>query len=64
MVISDRTRGNGLKLRMGGVWVGNRMRFLTQRVFRHWNRLPREVDTALSLTEFKKRFDSALRHMV
>ena len=30
----------------------------------HWNRLPREVVTAPSLTEFKKRLDCALSHMV
>lgn len=30
----------------------------TQRVVGHWNRLPEEVVTALSLAEFKKRTDT------
>ena len=30
----------------------------------HWDRLPRAVVMALSLPEFKKRLDNALRHRV
>lgn len=44
--------------------LDTRIRFSTQMVFIHWNRCPREVVTAPSLTEFKKHFDNALRHMV
>ncbi|KFW88631.1 hypothetical protein N305_04998, partial [Manacus vitellinus] len=44
---------NGLKLCQGGFRVGIRKKFFTQRVIGHWNRLPREVVTAPSLTEFK-----------
>ena len=41
-----------------------RKTFFTQRVVGHWNRLPREVETAPSLTELKKCLDNTLRHMV
>ena len=41
-----------------------RKRFFTERAVGHWNRLPREVVTALSLTEFKKHLVNALSHML
>ena len=41
-----------------------RKRFFTQRVLSHWNRLPKEVVMAPSLSEFKEHLDNALSHMV
>ena len=59
-VNSDRTRGNGLKLRQGR----SRLEIGRNWVVEHWNRLPEEIVDAPSLEVFKARQDVALGSLV
>lgn len=43
-----------MKLQQGTVRLNIKERFLTERVVRHWNNIPREVIMTQSLLELKK----------
>ncbi|KAK4813720.1 hypothetical protein QYF61_020927 [Mycteria americana] len=64
LMTSNRIRGNGMKLHQGKSRLDIRKRFSAERVIGPWNRLPREVVTAPSLSEFKEHLDDALSHIL
>jgi len=61
-VCSDRTRGNGCKLKEGSFRLVIRKKFFTIKMVKYW--LPREVVATPSLAEFKARLDGALSNLV
>ena len=63
-VDSNRTRGNGFKLRQGRFRLDTRRKLFIRRVVMQWNRLPKEIVDAPSLEAFKARLDVALGSLV
>jgi len=60
VVPSDRTRGNGHKLKQRKLQLNTRKNFFPLRVTEPWPRLPREAAESPSLEIFQPRLDTVL----
>jgi len=60
VVASNRTRGNGHKLKHRKFQLNMKKNFFTLRVTEHWSRMPREVVGSPSLETFKTHLDKVL----
>ena len=64
VVPTDRTRGNGHKLKHRKLQLKMRKNFFPLRVTEPWPRLPREAVESPSLEIFKTRLDAVLRSLL
>jgi len=60
VVTSDRTRGNGHKVKQSKFQLNMRKNFFPLRVMEHWHRLPRGAVESPSLEIFQPRLDAVL----
>ncbi|TRZ26039.1 hypothetical protein HGM15179_001062 [Zosterops borbonicus] len=63
-VCSEKTRGNGFKLKESNFRLTIRKKFFSVRVAKHWNTLPREDAGAQCLEVFKARLDGSLSNLI
>ena len=62
--MTDRTRGNGFKLKKDRFRLDIWKKSFIVRVVRHWNRLPRDVVYAPPLETVKVRLEQALGNLI